>query len=306
MSLSALVKFATPVRARMAAELPRPRLPLKAQLLVPARARNRPLIGTAFDYLFRFNLARRFPFAVSRQWVAESALRLVSRLADQDLIMLGHDYPGDYRPAVRIKRRMAAIVEEAKGRVASFVAGARLSDALIVSAINLAHCDIYYRAGRLDERFGRPMRAQVSELRSLIQNVDWKQISASRVCLLNPHFGDGSRFVGGADADALLDDLLLDVKTTGSLKIRTEDWRQLLAYAALNLHFPIGGGKRRRRIRRIGFYFSRHGYLVSWPLAEVVDSVRFAKFAEWLREFAEGLHVQRLARRARANKRPVP
>lgn len=305
MSLSALVKFATPVRARMAAELPRPRLRLNAKLLVPARARNLPLMGTAFDYLFRFSLARRFPFAASRQWVAESALRLVNELDNNDLVMLGHDYPGDYRPALQIKRRMAAIVADARARVASFVAGARLSDALIVSAINLAHCDIYYRVGRLDERFGKPMRAQVSELRRLIQIVDWRRISASRVCLLNPHFGDGSRFVGGADADALLDDLLLDVKTTGTLKIRTEDWRQLLAYAALNTHFPIGGGKRRRRIRRIGFYFSRHGYLVSWLLSDVVDSERFAKFAEWLRNYAEGLQAQRLARKARANKRPV-
>jgi hypothetical protein len=188
MSLSALVKFATPVRARIAADLPRPRLNLKAQLLVPPRALNLPLIGTAFDYLFRFNLARRFPFAISRQWVAETALRLVNRLAD---------------------------------------------------------------------------------------------------------------------ADALLDDLLLDVKTTRTLKIRTEDWRQLLAYAALNVHFPIGGG-RKRRIRRIGFYYSRHGYLVSWPLAEVVDSMQFARFADWLRKYAVGLHTQRLARRARANKKALP
>jgi hypothetical protein len=149
------------------------------------------------------------------------------------------------------------------------------------------------------------MRAQVSELRRLIQAVDWKGINANRVCLLNPHFGDGSKLMGGADADALLDDRLLDVKTTRTLKIRTEDWRQLLAYAALNVHFPIGGG-RKRRIRRIGFYYSRHGYLVSWPLAEVVDSMQFARFADWLRKYAVGLHTQRLARRARANKKALP
>jgi len=106
--------------------------------------------------------------------------------------------------------------------------------------------------------------------------------------------------LGGADADLLLDDLLVDVKTTATLKIRTEDWRQLIAYAALNEHFPIGGGERPMAIRRVGFYFSRYGYLASWPLAELVDPVKFTGFAAWLRDYATEAHVRRTARRIAA------
>lgn len=90
------------------------------------------------------------------------------------------------------------------------------------------------------------------------------------------------------------------MKTTATLKIRTEDWRQLIAYAALNEHFPIGGGERPMAIRRVGFYFSRYGYLASWPLAELVDPVKFTGFAAWLRYYATEAHVRRTARRISA------
>jgi hypothetical protein len=93
--------------------------------------------------------------------------------------------------------------------------------------------------------------------------------------------------------------LLIDVKTTATLRIRTEDWRQLIGYAALNAHFPIGGGAGPVLIRRVGFYFSRHGYLVSWPLTELVDQAKFTAFAAWLRDYATAAHAQRLARRAK-------
>jgi hypothetical protein len=63
MSLTALVRQKTPVRERMAVDFPRPRLRLKAELRVPSVAPNRPLMGTAYDYLFRFHLQRAIPFA---------------------------------------------------------------------------------------------------------------------------------------------------------------------------------------------------------------------------------------------------
>jgi hypothetical protein len=281
----------------MAADFPRPRLPLKAELLVPAAEPNRALMGTAFDYLFRFYLMRAMPFAVSRQWVAESAFESISRLPANSLVMAGYDFPAHYRPATQVRAQMLRIIARAKKLLGPFVAGEALSDGLIKSAINLAHCDTYYRAGRLDQRFGKPSALQVNELRRMAELTDWAKFAARRTCLLNPTFGRGSQMVGGADADVLLDDLLIDMKTTATLKIRTEDWRQLIAYAALNLHFPIGDGERRREIRRVGFYFSRFGHLAAWPLKQLVDMDRFHAFAEWLRDYLTEMEAQRLARR---------
>jgi hypothetical protein len=42
---------------------------------------------------------------------------------------------------------------------------------------------------------------------------------------MNPHFG-GSQI--GADADVLLDDTVIELKTTKDLSVSTRDWRQLI------------------------------------------------------------------------------
>jgi hypothetical protein len=300
MSLTAFVRHKTPIRARMALDFPRPKLRLNAELRVPSVSPNRALMGTAFDYLFRFHLQRKFPFAVTRTWVAERAHRqLVDYGRDGMKIWTGKGM----LDAGEVCESMGRFVRRAQQLLAEFLAGEPLSTALLRAALNLAHCDPFYRVGLIDERFGKPTAAQVQELKRLMAAVDWSQFQAKRICLLNPTFGAGSPMIGGADADLLLDDLLVEVKTTSTLKIRTEDWRQLIAYAALNEHFPIGDGKRRVPIRRLGFYFSRHGYLVTWPLAELVDQQKFIAFAAWLRTYIRKIHAARLARRKRVRQK---
>lgn len=234
-------------------------------------------------------------FASVRRWVAEAALARLGRFGNDGMLILVGE---KYEIVGQVQDRMERIIRRAKQLLAAFLRGEPLSSSLIRAAINLAHCDTYYRIGRLDERFGSPHAAEVRELRRLIEVTDFRQLVATDSCLLNPVFGEGSMMLGGADADLLVDDLLIEVKTTAMLKIRTEDWRQIIAYAALNEHFPIGGGRDRVAIRRLGFYFSRYGYLASWGLEELVDPATFAAFAEWLRDYACEAHAHRLARRA--------
>lgn len=295
MSLTSLVRLKSPVRERMAADFPRPKLRLDAELCVPSVAPSPALMGTAFDYLLRFHLLRAMAFATSRRWVAEHALVLIGELAEEGaLVVVGEEF----QAAKEVRERMERIIRRAKKTLAEFLAGEPLSIALVRAAINLAHCDTYYRIGRLDQRFGNPHRAQIEELRRLIEVADLQSLTATDRCFLNPVFGEGSVMLGGADADLLIDDLLVDVKTTATLKIRTEDWRQLIGYAALNEHFPIGGGEQPVAIRRVGFYFSRYSYLASWPLVELVDAAKFTAFGAWLRDYAMDTHARRLARRA--------
>jgi hypothetical protein len=256
-------------------------------------------VGIAYDYLLRFHLQRAIPFAVARPWIAERAHEQISAYGDAGILLPAGE---EWLSSGQIRDRMAQIIRRAQRLLAAFVAGEPLSYSLIRSSINLAHCDPYYRAGRIDERFGKPLPSQVTELARLIEVTDWAALRAERVCLLNPKFGNGSIMIGGADADLLLDDMLIDIKTTATLKIRTEDWRQILGYAALNLHFPIGDGERPVAIRSVGFYFSRHAYLASWPLTELVDMPKFAAFAAWLRDCITEKHEQRVACRAQYEK----
>ena len=142
----------------------------------------------------------------------------------------------------------------------------------------------------LDAHIGDiPRRADVEQLRKLVGRQIGPVFKAKSV-LLNPTFKGLSGI--SADADLVLDDTLIDVKTTKKLRIDTQDWRQLIGYAALNVHFPLGD--KRRPLRRAGFYFSRHAFLATWPLTELVDAAKFAAFARWLQAHEKKLHAEQL------------
>jgi hypothetical protein len=305
MSLTQLIQFKTPVRDRLAADFPKPRLVLSASLKVAPASPNRALIGTAFDYLVRFHLQRTHAFAMSYPWVAERALERISIFGDDGLLF---ETPARYVPSGEVRDCIRRYLKQAQTTVKRFVEGEPLSDDLIRVTLRLAYCDLFYRSFRYDPLFGRASRAQVDELRALISEVDWSQWHAKRCCLLNPSFGKGSEWIGGADADVLLDDTLIDIKTTANLVLTTKDWRQILCYAALNEHFAIGGS-RPRRIRRLGFYFARYGYFVTWPVAKLVVPSVFASFAVWLRDYVREIEVERqrleagVERRKRRRKR---
>lgn len=75
----------------------------------------------------------------------------------------------------------------------------------------------------------------------------------------------GSKFVGGADSDLILDSCLYDVKTTLRPRLGlTPLIRQLIAYVLLDWNDEFG-------LDRVGFYWSRQGKWMSWDVAEVIE-----------------------------------
>lgn len=274
MNLTALVKQPA-VRERIAQDIPRPRMKPVADLLVPRAAKgdNPQLMGTAYDYLLRFHLLRDFPFAAEGRWVPEN-------WHDQ-MVDMGEQLPKELETWRNELRR---ITRRARRQQASFCGGEALSMALLRTTIQLADCEMYIRAGLPMDRLRQPSAAQAKELARLIEVTNWSLLRPKRRCLLNPTFGNGDCPVS-ADADLLIDDMLIEIKTVSKLQVTPEHWCQLIGYAALNEHFPIGNGKR-VPIRRVGIYFSRHAHLVSWSLNELVDKKRFTSFATWLLKFA--------------------
>ena len=72
----------------------------------------------------------------------------------------------------------------------------------------------------------------------------------------------GSSDVGGADADLIVGGLLIDVKgTVAPSRLRKPEFYQLLGYALLDYDDEYG-------IDRLGFYLSRFGRLITWPVEE--------------------------------------
>jgi hypothetical protein len=302
MSLTSLIRYKTPVRERMALDFPRPRLKLDAPILVPSAGVNDALIGTAFDYLLRFHVQRQNRHAIAREWIAEGAHARIVEILETGFVKTPLGWlrlmPKGEQALSKARDTMAGYIADAKRHFARFMQGGALSTELLRGSLNLARCDMCHRAGMLGAQLGdAPRRADVEQLRRLVVATDWSAFKAKRVCLLNPCFG-GAEMVGGADADLLLDETLIEVKTTADLRIETHDWRQLIGYAALNEHFPVGCGKS-LPIRRAGFYFSRHAYLVTWPMTELVDTEKFTAFANWLRAYAMKQNAVRLAHEER-------
>ena len=76
--------------------------------------------------------------------------------------------------------------------------------------------------------------------------------------------------VGGADADLIIDRILIDIKTTKSNSFTQDMYNQLLGYYALSTFRKDLDG-----ITELGIYFSRYGVLnvVAAPDADAVKEI---------------------------------
>ena len=83
--------------------------------------------------------------------------------------------------------------------------------------------------------------------------------------VLNPTF-DGSKDVGGADADLIVDGMLIEIKTTKKPEIKPEWIWQLLGYMLLDYSDC-------HRIGSIGLYMARQGILFEWDLEETIRAL---------------------------------
>ena len=86
-------------------------------------------------------------------------------------------------------------------------------------------------------------------------------VTTFRNVVLNPTLS-GSSYVGGADADLILDNCLLDIKC--SINIKKLQLYQVLGYVLLDLHDEYA-------IERVGFYMARQCQPVIWDLDDLIE-----------------------------------
>ena len=94
----------------------------------------------------------------------------------------------------------------------------------------------------------------------------------------------GSADVNGADADFIVDDLLLEIKThRNPVDYLREALRQLLGYMLLDYDDEY-------RVRQVGLYYTRHAHLIRWDAAELIQMLGVkSSLAELRRRCAEAL-----------------
>lgn len=152
--------------------------------------------------------------------------------------------------------------------------------ALAAHAIRLAKLDLVRRRWVLVPDFEEADPEDVRDLVDLLAITPFSDLINDRVLLLNPTFGEASRMIGGADADLIVGDMLVDIKTTKSDTIKLEHINQLLGYfllarqhRAIDPTFPV--------INRIGLYYSRYGYLHSFEASSWTDHPAFPETERW-------------------------
>lgn len=312
MSLTSFIKQPE-VREKFREQFPKPRFSIKREMLFPPLTKNYTEVGAAFDCLFRFGLKRNNPKAVERRWVAELALRdmpgatpvagtdevffepecilLNEGFSFRDLKQFEHNELAKkkvHRAEQRF-RRVNQILTEGKKRYSHFLESGRMTKLLIESAILLARLDGKVRGGVPAERLDLDNvdEKDITDLRNLIKGVNWHDFKARQICLLNPTFGEASRLVGGADADVVIDDTLIEIKTTKKCELKRDYFNQLIGYYCLYHIDGIDDFPKKRKIRNFAIYFSRQAYLHLIPINQCIDNQRFIEFFEWFKDKVE-------------------
>ena len=237
MSLTTFLKNRD-VKEEFARQFPKPRFSLKKEILAPPITKHYSLVGTAFDYLMRFYLKHLNPDAITKRWVAELSISHPLSPLLKNVIIDATTHEVIEFTETKDTQKAKHIIEKAKMVYSNYLSSGEVTDELIESALLLAQLDPIFRAGFVDENIGTIDEGDVADLRNLISIVNPEAFRAQELCMLNPTFGEGSRLVGGADADLLIDDALIDIKTTKSLKLSRDYFNQLIGYYTL---FKIGG-----------------------------------------------------------------
>ncbi len=217
------------------------RLLAKKRILAASNDVNPATMGTAFDYAFRWQVES----LVATRLVALHGARILHRPEwIQDLVQIGNDTP-DRRPACCVALAWFEQVYRHDAHIP-----------------NLETAESPTRL--LD--FVTPF--EVADIHALTQSilVVWGD-RLKGLYVPNPTF-DGSKDVGGADADWILGGALYDCKCSWKRRPFTLDHlKQVLGYLFLDY-------SNRYNLTSFGFYFPRHQLRLEWDIETFMPDFR--------------------------------
>ena len=263
MSLTDFIKLPD-VRARFRAEFPKPNFDVQQELLAAAPdGSNYRLVGTAFDYLLRFNIKYQNPHAQETGWVAEYALPYFSRRGQTHL----------FNQATRV-------IDQAHNNYQEFLTNGHFTSELLQSALLLGSLDAVRRVGYIHETWEVINEEDIQDLRNLVTLLKPELFQSSGKIIMNPSWGEASMLVSGADGDLIIDEKLVDFKTTKKLELERSNFNQLMGYYTLSV-IERQLEEDAIELKHLGIYFSRFGVLYQFNVADVVNPETFPNFLEW-------------------------
>lgn len=244
-SLAGFLKQTPAAREAIRAAL-RPSLPSPPDgpLRCPPLGANAGLVGTAFDTALRFLV-----HGLNPQLLTVTGFT-VARLAAFDLE----------------RHVVMALVNEAEASLADLVQGNPLTAQHARAAVVLASLEVVVGTGRFQELVGVVPDAAWRDVLALLEAVPPTLFQAQRQVVIGPTFSAAER-IGGADADLLLDQRLVEVKATRHLTLQSSYVQQLVTYLVLERLGGITGS--REPVRELAVYFARYGLMQVFHIREL-------------------------------------
>lgn len=274
-SLTRLVKNDAELRRKIcAACIAVPALKKRAEcpLLVEPRTARYGLVGHAIDYLFCFMLERINGKVIEKEkWVAENVMASA------------RNHPTRHEQTAVIAKGdgIVAAVKELREK---YIRNGKVTKELIRQVIRMAYIDTAGRSGMYFDDIGKNADpADIDDVREqfLLLEKTADSFRAKKTCILNPDFH--AAFMRGvpADADAIVDDMLVEIKSTKKIwDNHRRSFCQVIGYVVLNEM----EGKQRHDINRLGFYYSRYGYFAEFALKDVITGQGLASLVKWFED----------------------
>ena len=287
-------------------------------LLATPKTTNSRLVGVAFDYLLRFYLERLngLPYDRENQWVAEIAKNIllesckITQIEKFDCLeqkstkinqcsrseaMIAGGLALRYSDSVLLSayEHSLKIIEKVKCLRKEFAETGRLSRELIRQTLRMSYIDPVLRAGCGVEYIGTDAdQLDIEDIEKQFPLIDSELFKSQNRCLLNPTFGKGSQLVGGADADLIIDDKLIDVKTTKKLELPLSYFCQIIGYLLLHRIGGTSSCSGEFEIEQLGIYYSRYGYLFSFNVKDLINDNSLNKFTNWFENHVRNKKAQ--------------
>lgn len=264
------------IKKKFREEFIRPAFGFKNSIKAPPLTANYGIVGAAFDYILRFAIQyhNKEELIHGRTWTSDSSF---GELVDT--------FKGDKQITLRNK------FDNAKSNYAKFLQTGKITNELLANTLFLAKLDLYFRSGIIASDLFTENDLDIKDLRTLYSVLNISDFKFKKECFINPVFGRGSLMVGGADADIIIDHTLIEIKVTKHLKLEREYLNQLIGYYILSLIGGINNRSKTSKIKKIGIYFARHGFLWTVPLAEIGTPEKFESVKNWFISYFDNLRV---------------
>lgn len=260
-------------------------MPIRAQPLIPEHS---GLVGTAFHYLLDIYVNQLNPTAITSEWAAERYIHRLQNHLQQNANPRFHKSLDSSNEIIRIARRRLKkaeqLMSEARNAYEHYLSQGVIDNQLLSAVIFLAQMDPkhLFDQGYNEYKLGKIYQRDIKDLDTLIKLFDPKLFKADKTCVINPKFQAEPRRSGGAQADLVIDDTLIDVKTTSKLQVYLPEWYQILAYFALTTCKDVDGMNLSLAIKRLGIYFARFGELFIVETKDIVKRKSFRSLVRWV------------------------